>query len=330
MAATVESQRRPRRLARLFWNSAERRPRALWRLLGQLALCIAGILLLGLLGALLARAATGQATATPFFVAAAGAALLAIVGGSWLAARWLDRRRFADFGFHLSRGWWLDLAFGLALGALLMSGIFLAERAAGWVRVAGTFYAGASGLPFWLAILAPLAIFVCVGIYEELLARGYQLRNLAEGFNARWLGPRGGLLLAWALSSALFGLAHAANPNATAVSSLCIMLAGMVLGLGYVLTGELAISIGLHISWNFFQGNVFGFPVSGTSTGQATFIAIEQGGPLAWTGGAFGPEAGLIGIAALLAGALLIVAWVRWRTGRLALRTALAIYEARA
>jgi hypothetical protein len=102
------------------------------------------------------------------------------------------------------------------------------------------------------------------------------------------------------------------------------MLAGVFLGLAYVLTGELAIPIGLHITWNFFQGNVFGFPVSGGDFSQATFIAIEQGGPDVWTGGAFGPEAGLMGIVAMLVGSGLIVLWVRWRRGSVGLHLPLA------
>jgi membrane protease YdiL (CAAX protease family) len=208
-----------------------------------------------------------------------------------------------------------------------MTSIFLAERAAGWVTIAGMFRQGDSGLPFAIAILAPLFLFLCVGVYEELLARGYLLRNLAEGFNGPGIGPRAALVLAWALSSALFGLAHAANPNATAVSTISVALAGLFLGLGYVLTGELAIPIGLHITWNFFQGNVYGFPVSGAAPRQATFIAIEQRGPEIWAGGAFGPEAGLIGLVALLVGSLLIVLWVRLRRGAVRLRTSLAIYS---
>ncbi|NJL33875.1 MAG: hypothetical protein HC893_08460 [Chloroflexaceae bacterium] len=83
----------------------------------------------------------------------------------------------------------------------------------------------------------------------------------------------------------------------------------MFLGLGYVLTGQLAISIGLHITWNFFQGTVFGFPVSGQDFTRVGVFSIEQGGPPLWTGGAFGPEAGLMGLLTIALGSALTVGW---------------------
>jgi hypothetical protein len=243
--------------------------------------------------------------------------------GTWLAARFLDRRPFAGFGFHLGRRWWLDFGFGLVLGALLMVGIFLVEWAVGWVRVTGALMADPQGPPFPGALLAALVLYLCVGIYEELYTRGYVLRNLAEGLSFRPLTAGGGLALAWLFSSIQFGVAHYGNPNATLMSTANLVVAGLFLGLGYVLTGELAIPIGLHITWNLFQGNVFGFPVSGLTLGPY-FIAITQRGPALWTGGPFGPEGGLMGVLAMLCGAGAILAWVRWRRGRLALETRLA------
>jgi membrane protease YdiL (CAAX protease family) len=239
----------------------------------------------------------------------------------------VDRRRFADLGFHFTSLWWSDLGYGLFLGALLMAGIFLVELAAGWVTITDTF--ASPRLPFPISISLSLLTFVYVGIQEELLSRGYHLRNFAEGFNHPRLSPRRALFIGYLLSSAIFGLLHLSNPNATWYSTFNIFLAGLFLGLGYVLTGELALPIGLHITWNFFQGRVFGFPVSGT-TSDTSFIAINQGGPALFTGGAFGPEAGLLGLLAMFLGSLLTVAWVRRTRGKAKLREELAVYQRRA
>ena len=90
-----------------------------------------------------------------------------------------------------------------------------------------------------------------------------------------------------------------------------IVAAGLMLGLPYLLTGKLGLSIGLHIGWNLFQGNVFGFPVSGFEPSGATVFAIEQAGPPILTGGAFGPEGGLLGL--LVIGAICGIILLRVR-----------------
>ena len=135
------------------------------------------------------------------------------------------------------------------------------------------------------------------------------------------------MLLAFGLSSLVFGILHLGNPNATWVSVINICLAGLFLGLGMVLTGSLAIPIGLHITWNLFQGNVFGFAVSGIRIG-ATVIATETVANTWLVGGAFGPESGFVSILAMLLGSVLTVLWVRWKQP-LRLMTDLAKYEPR-
>lgn len=308
-------------MAKLFWNYEEQRLRAFWRLALQLLLTVGGVIALGVA---LSVWATGHLL--PNFIAwSCLITLLAMLASVALAGRFLDRRPFVEFGFHLRRDWWLDLGFGLALGALLMAAIFAVEWAAGWVSITGTAQTSLPGLSFSTALSLQVLFFSCVGFYEELHSRGYILRNLAEGFNCAALGPRGALLLAWGLSSLIFGMAHLGNPNATLVAAGNIALAGLFLGLGYILTSDLAIPIGLHIAWNFFQGNVFGFTVSGL-TSTTSFIVIQQGGPALWTGGSFGPEGGLLGVLALLVGSLLTWGWVQSRYGRVTLRCSLAEY----
>jgi uncharacterized protein len=252
-------------------------------------------------------------------IAGLSAAILTV----WLAGRFLDRRPLSEFGFRLGAGWWLDLLFGMVLGVLLMTIIFLLELELGWVKVTGAFEDHLGG-PFVVSLLIPAAWFVCVGISEETVFRGYQLKNAAEGLNYPALGPRGAILMAWISSSVLFGVFHANNPDATPISTLNIVLAGLMLGFGYVLSGELAIPIGLHITWNFFQGAVYGFPVSGFGAFGPTLLTTEQGGPELWTGGPFGPEGGLLSPGIMLLGMSLVALWTHLRTGKVSLHTPIA------
>jgi membrane protease YdiL (CAAX protease family) len=322
-------------LLSVFWNREQRRLRTFWRLVLQSIYFAALLVVLGTpviaVTVLLASAAQSGAPPVPLSspallgilaVILAPIELLLRAASVWLASLFPDRRKFSDFGLHLNLNWWINLGFGLALGAFLMTLIFAVEAGAGWITVTGTLRSqfpdllpGGSlpNLPFGVAVLFSLILFTAVGVGEELFSRGYHLKNIAEGLS--FAGPKGAVIVATLLSSVIFGLMHAANPNATAISTFNLFLAGAFLALGYILTGELAIPIGLHITWNFFQGNVFGFPVSGIDAG-ATFITIEQGGPPSITGGAFGPEAGLIGIAAMTLGSILTILWVRVRYGK--------------
>ncbi len=135
------------------------------------------------------------------------------------------------------------------------------------------------------------------------MSRGYHLQTIASGTNLLW-----GLIV----SSAIFGALHLANPHATWISAAGIFFAGLFLGYAYIRTGKLWLSIGLHIGWNFFEGVIFGYPVSGIDTYHLTRISVS--GPGLWTGGAFGPEAGLILLPAIVLGAGLVYLYTRLYT----------------
>lgn len=319
----------------VFWNSDEGRLRALWRLVvhGALLALVAlgpvvlvgeslnaarkrGILFAGVHDELFDKVV--NLIVGPLFT-------VMVVVSVWLAGRLLDRRRFTGFGVHLGRDWWIDLGFGLALGAVLMGLIFAVEWAAGWVVITGTLQTTSPNLPLSLALIFSLVKAMCVGTYEEFVSRGYQLTNIAEGLNGFGrVGRRGAVLLSVLMTSLIFGALHGATPNATPTSLLALSLNGILLAAGYVVTGELAIPIGLHMGWNLFEGTVFGFPVSGDKE-PASVLAIRQGGPTSITGGAYGPEAGMLGAAAMVAGVLLICVWARLRHGRLSIAGRLAV-----
>ncbi|MEJ2305333.1 MAG: CPBP family intramembrane metalloprotease [Anaerolineales bacterium] len=203
--------------------------------------------------------------------------------------------------------------------------IFGVEYLLGWASVGGTFESGHPQLPFWQLSVDGFFWFVLVGVEEELFARGYLIQNLAEGLHLPKISSKAAVLSAYLFTSLFFGFLHADNLNATLTSSLNLALMRLFLGLGFILTGELAIPIGLHIAWNFTQGYVFGFPVSGSNEGLS-LIATHQSGPTVWTGGAFGPEGSLIVVFAALLGMLLVYGWVRWTRRRVSVQDGLAQY----
>jgi membrane protease YdiL (CAAX protease family) len=307
----------------IFWDEKFSRLRAGWRLVIQFVLMVAFLAVFGILGDRLFSSLPRYPLDERFSVLFPVAMLFSNLLSVWGAGRFLDRRRFADFGFRFSLSWWIDLIFGLVLGAVLITGIFLIEVGTGWATITEMFWSSADGNSFPASILLILVTFLCVSIYEEIWSRGYLLKNLAEGLNFRFLGSQGAVVLAAFGTAVIFGLNHVTNPGASVISTLALVLAGVLYATAYVLTGELAIPIGYHLAWNFFQGAVFSFPVSGHSL-NASFVAIQVEGPGLWTGGTFGPEAGLLGILARVAGILLIIAWVQLRYRKLNLRKELA------
>ena len=135
---------------------------------------------------------------------------------------------------------------------------------------------------------------------EELLFRGYILQTILSGSNAFW-GVLG--------SALVFGLFHMINPGASLGAFLGISAAGLLLGFAFVRSGSLWLPIGIHLGWNFFEGMFFGFPTSGVTL--PALLQLQISGPVLWTGGAFGPEAGLVIIPGLLLGALLVWLYTR-------------------
>ncbi|MFC7196576.1 CPBP family intramembrane glutamic endopeptidase [Halosimplex aquaticum] len=201
--------------------------------------------------------------------------------------------------------------------------MFALELAAGFLRVTGTLVSRADpslavgpGVPVAVAVALTFAYFVGVGVFEELLFRGYLLTNVAEGLDGWFgVGRRGALAAAVALSSLAFAAGHWMNPNVTPLAVANIALFGTLFAASYLLTERIAVAIGFHVTWNFAIASVFGFPVSGFTT-PATVVAVEQSGPELVTGGSFGPEGGLVALVAFAVGVAALGWWVRLREGR--------------
>jgi membrane protease YdiL (CAAX protease family) len=300
----------------VFWNAKQRRIRATWRLLIFLAVTVGvGLPLLNAIDASdnvwLENSAEQPAVAI--------GVLLALL----ISTRYTDRRPFADFGLSLSRTWWRELGLGLAIGGLLMSLLFLVLYSAGWVTIEGFTHTDMIAIPFGVALLGQVLRYVGTGFFEEILLRGYLLRSIAEGISGMWISRRTAVLISWIATSALFGVLHLGNPNATLLVASNIVLAGLFFGFGMIYTGRLALPIGIHITWNFFQVSLFGLGSSGRSVNTSVLVT-ETRAPEVWAGGSFGPEGGLLSLAAFGLGTVALWLWIRRRTGDLRLRVSLA------
>ncbi|MEQ8523923.1 lysostaphin resistance A-like protein [Gracilimonas sp.] len=267
-----------------FFNSEENRLRSLFRVLLFIFLFVFMMVIPSLI----------PYTALDYI----GRSVLTL-GLFYIMFRYVDGRSWTFSGLIIDRTWLKECVAGIVIAGGVMGLIFFTEWQTDGLEITG-FSWDRSGETFWLISL--LVFFVqmaSVGFYEEVMARGYLLPNITEGFTLGSITPQKVAIIAIVISSAIFGLGHAGNPNANITAVVNIVLAGVMLAVPFIITGRLAFSIGIHFSWNFFQGGIFGFRVSGTEV-RNSLVQIQQGGPDWWTGGSFGPEAGLIGVLGIL------------------------------
>jgi membrane protease YdiL (CAAX protease family) len=221
-----------------------------------------------------------------------GALLLAYGGLTWLIGVRVLKLSAADFGFGpVRRG-----LRGFGRGALVGVGIAVLAMAvavplghAAWRNDGGT-------LLQWLAtVLVTAVILLPAAFAEELAFRGVPLIAISRGFG------RGPALVALAV---LFGFAHLDNDHVTALALVNLALAGVLLGVAFFTPGGLWTSTGVHLGWNLTLAGLAA-PVSGTPL-PMPWLDYSMGGPRWLTGGAFGPEGGVIATLCILIGVLLV------------------------
>jgi membrane protease YdiL (CAAX protease family) len=235
-----------------------------------------------------------------FYLALKAAEVAALVPLTYVLRRWVDKRSWRSLGFGIDRATGWELLLGLGVGAVQIALIVAVAWSGGWLSAQ---LPGATALSQGLVQGAmALLLFVLVALGEELMFRGYLQVNAQEALGAP---------LALLLVSIGFSLFHMLNPNFRWLALLNITLAGLALGYGRYVTGKLWLPMAYHLSWNFFQGPIFGLPVSGVRYGGLLSVANLQA-PLL-TGGKFGPEGGLLATAFLLLAFPVYYLWGRWR-----------------
>ncbi len=183
----------------------------------------------------------------------------------------VDKKSFISIGFYpdnISK----NIFFGILLGALIITTTviiltYIADIK--WVGVELDF----SNLAIYFLL------FLVVGLGEEIFFRGYILNNLLLSMHR---------IFALIVSSIYFSLWHLPNEDFSFIAFINITFSGVLLGISYIYTKNLWMPIGLHLGWNFFQGSIFGFNVSGHHV-YSLFRQSRISNTI-WNGGVFGLE----------------------------------------
>lgn len=172
-----------------------------------------------------------------------------------------------------------DLFIGLTFGSISMILVFIILLGTQSVSMVNLF--SNPNLSRWIFI--DLILFIFVGINEEMFARGYCMSVLKQTRNK---------YVIVIVSSLIFSLMHSFNPYMSVLSYINLFLVGILFSYMYIKARNIWLPIGYHVTWNYFQGDIFGFQVSGTEV-NGMYNVKAVGNDLI-TGGSFGPEGGLV------------------------------------
>jgi membrane protease YdiL (CAAX protease family) len=224
--------------------------------------------------------------------------MIAIAFGIFAILRW--RRQgvsvLAGLGLKTDRWTLPDIGMGLSIAAAAMIGVLIVELTLGVVHISGGAFDQVAALEFGLFLILS-------GLIDEILMRGMLVSGLALMLGGR---PFAAVLIA----SVLFGSTHIFFAGASALSLISNSLGGVVYGLAFILTRRIWLGLGLHFAWNFVQGPILGFILSGHPVTGALFN-VDDLGPVWLTGGPYGPEGGIVGVAFRFAVIGAVMVWVR-------------------
>ena len=219
--------------------------------------------------------------------------VLMLVSGLIAACMVLGFRKLPFSGLGLSlKGWGRSLLRGALFVVFLYVVGFGLSLLLGAVEVVGFLFSP-------ISLLVSLLLYFFVAVTEEVIGRGFILGRMLDG----GINEFGALFI----SAVLFSLMHLFNPNFAFVPFLNIMLAGCFLGASYIYTRNLCFPIALHWFWNWIQGSVLGYKVSGNEFSNENLLILHFPEENLINGGTFGFEGSILCSLLLVLGTVIIL-----------------------
>jgi uncharacterized protein len=211
---------------------------------------------------------------------------------------YIDCRPLSDLGLGL-RGRGRDFLFGISLALLLYLLGFGTSLLLGAVEITSVHFDGE-------ILLGSLCVLVVAALMEEVMIRGYILSRLMSCMNK---------FVALCISSFIFAFMHLFNPNISFLPIFNIFLAGLMLGAAFLYTRNLCFPITLHVFWNWLQGPLLGYEVSGAKLFPST-LTLHLPEKNIINGGDFGFEGSIICTVLLIITTGAIIYWFEKRNTR--------------
>jgi membrane protease YdiL (CAAX protease family) len=250
----------------IFWNRFEHRLRAGWRVLIQIVIVSVPLSVLALMGIFTSR----EMTDTKVMITALPITIISVL----FLGRFIDKRKFSDYGIHLKDGkWWAEYGVGFIVGflsACLLVGVLVIIGAAE-IKLANKFVS--DGRLLISTSLISVVTYAGVGIFEEIL-RVYQIRNISEGLTKTKLGVIGAMFVGIFFAGLYSVIMHIASQDL--IFLIFVLISALIYGLYYLFTNRTAIAIAQHFSWDLTISFIFLLGGSSVEEPAIFLVPIKQ------------------------------------------------------
>ena len=232
---------------------------------------------------------------------------ISVILSLFFQIKYIDKTSFEKYGLKIEQKWLQEFIIGAFIAIIQLSLFFIGMYFTNNLKIIDYFVTNSSEYTFIEGFFAELIRQLSASISEEIMFRSFLIYIIYEVFNRIGKIEKKNIILACIITSSLFGIVHLTNDGATIYSTINLSFDGMMICLPFLISGRLGMSIGMHFSWNIFQGAIYGFPNSG-QIAKASILSSELQENI-FTGGLFGPEGSILLLVLDILAVVFIIYW---------------------
>lgn len=291
-------------MRKIFFNS-KNKIRPIWRLFIFIAVTflINIPLQIGLQKVLNQGLIRGSISASIYFIS--------VLFSLYIQIKFIDKSSFKKYGLKINKIWMLEFLVGILISVVQLTLFFIIMYYTGNLKVVDFFTTNTShfnfNYNFFQGFISETYGLLIGSSVEEIFFRAFLFYVTFEALRFFVKDGKKRAFIILFIIAPFFGIAHMNNDGATIISTINLSIDAMMMCLPFLITGRLGMCIGMHFSWNFIQGVVLGFAISG-NLAKSSIISVEMPNNLI-TGGVFGPEGSVIFLSLDIFALLIILYW---------------------